>query len=164
MPSMRIRNDNKELPHFVTLTVWNWYYLFDRFGRWDIVADSIKYLQATRNLQVFSYVLMLNHIHLLAQAPDLIACIRDFKRFTTKALRLNIQQTEPRILRLFFSTGQYRFWHTTNQPEVIETTSFLNQKMNYIHMNPVKKYYVALPEHWYWSSANPDSPIKVELA
>jgi hypothetical protein len=36
------------------------------------------------------------------------------------------------------------------------------QKVNYIHLNPVRKGYVDLPEKWKWSSANPDGLIEID--
>jgi len=38
----------------------------------------------------------------------------------------------------------------------------MEQKMDYIHLNPVRKGYVNSPEEWRWSSANPDFEIKID--
>jgi len=140
--------------YFVTLTIKKWYYIFDRYNRWDILADSLKYCQKNKGLKVHAYVFMLNHIHLIIQSPDVSGVIRDFKSHTAKALLINIKETEPTILRLFRSKeGKYEFWQKTNMPEIIETDYFLQQKLDYIHDNPVRKQYVSQPEHWIWSSA-----------
>jgi REP element-mobilizing transposase RayT len=105
---------------------------------------------------------MLNHIHLIATSPDMAGFLRDFKRFTSVKLKENIEATEPGILKLFVDTeGGYGFWMDTNAPKKIESQAFYLQKLNYIHGNPVRKTYVARPEHWLWSSANPDSPLPV---
>ena len=88
--------------------------------------------------------------------------MRDFKKFTSKALKKNIESTEPEVLKLFLDeAGEYQFWQKTNMPLPTETEEFLLQKMQYIYNNPVKKKYVARPEYWYWSSANPTCEIKV---
>ncbi|MGA2782527.1 MAG: hypothetical protein ABSF13_11515 [Smithella sp.] len=44
---------------------------------------------------------MLNHLHFIGTAPDMIAVIRDIKTFLAKELKKNIGDTEPRILKLF---------------------------------------------------------------
>ena len=39
-------------------------------------------------------------------------------------------------------------------PELIESDEFFQQKLDYIHNNPVRKQYVEKPENWTWSSAS----------
>jgi REP element-mobilizing transposase RayT len=91
--------------------------------------------------------------------------VRDFKKFTSKKFKLNLEQTEPTVLQLFMdeATGAYQFWKKDNSPKIIESPTFYLQKLNYIHNNPVRKGYVARPEPWIWSSANPDSPRKARV-
>ncbi len=163
MPKARIKNDLKAGCYFVTPTIWNWYYIFDRHDRWQILADSLKFCQENKGLNIYSYVFMLNHLHLIVHSDNVSGFLRDFKTFTSKQLKINIQKNEPDILKLFLDfDGQYRFWKDDNQPKYIETDQFLLQKLNYIHMNPVKKGYVMRPEYWKWSSANPASEIIVQ--
>jgi REP element-mobilizing transposase RayT len=117
-------------------------------------VDSLKYLQKNKHLKIHAYVFMLNHIHLIIQSPDVSGAIRDFKSYTAKELLKNIKETEPSILELFrLQNGSYDFWQKTNMPELIETDYFLQQKLDYIHQNPVRKQYVSQPDHWIWSSA-----------
>ncbi len=44
--------------------------------------------------------------------------------------------------------------------------NMLNQKINYIHLNPVKRGFVTEPEDWYYSSARnfagENNPFKVD--
>jgi REP element-mobilizing transposase RayT len=162
MPSVRVNKNNKSGYYFVTLTVKNWYYLFDRHDRWQIIADSLTYCISFKQLNLYSFVFMLNHVHLIFFSPDAAGFIRDFKKFTAKALRKNIESTEPTILKLFIENNEYQFWQKTNLPLLIESEKFMLQKENYIHTNPVRKKYVTQPQHWYWSSANPDCKLKVK--
>ena len=163
MPIARIKSFAKDGVYFVTPTVWNWYYLFDRHNRWQILADSLQYCQRYKSLKIYAYVFMLNHLHLILQAGDAETVLRDFKRHTSKALKENIRATEPNALRLFETAdGTWRLWKEDNQPQLIETEKFFRQKLGYIHANPVRKDYVLPAEHWKWSSANSDRPIEVE--
>ena len=95
---------------------------------------------------------MLNHIHFIASADDLIGVIRDMKTFLSKELKKNIEETEPSILKLF--EDEQSFWESSNHPELIASEKFFTQKMHYIHENPVRKEYVFTPEDWRWSSAS----------
>lgn len=162
MPKNRVHLDVNHHTYFITPTIWNWYYIFDRHDRWRIIADSIKYCQENKGLEVYAYVFMLNHLHLIIRSPDVSGFLRDFKKFTSKKLVENIGESEPEVLELFRSEGGYRFWKEDNQPKIIESEGFALQKMRYIHNNPVVKGYVDRAEDWKWSSANLESEIRIE--
>jgi REP element-mobilizing transposase RayT len=164
MPSVRINQELNDQTYFLTLTVKNWYYILDRHNRFQILADSLRYCQTNKGLRIYAYVFMLNHLHLIATAPDTIGFVRDFKKFTSKKIRENILATEPPVLKLFESpAGAFEFWESTNMPKIIAEGKYLRQKVNYIHANPVRKQYVKKAEDWLWSSANPESEIRVDL-
>ena len=161
MPSVRISKNANKGYYFVTFTVFRWYYLFDRYQRWNILANSLKYCIENKRFELYGFVFMLNHIHLIFHSSDSIGFVRDFKKFTSKELKKNILENEENILKLFLDErGNYQFWQKTNMPLLIENEKFFLQKLNYIHNNPVKKNYVERPEYWYWSSANPDCELK----
>ena len=164
MPSRRVAAELNAGTYYLTLTVQRWYYLFDRYNRWQIMSDSIRYCQDNKGLELNGYVFMLNHIHLIVTSPDMAGFLRDFKRFTTVKFKANLETTEPSVLKLFIDAqGSYRFWMETNAPKKIENPAFYLQKLNYIHENSVRKAYVSGTEHWLWSSANPASPLLIKL-
>jgi REP element-mobilizing transposase RayT len=165
MPSVRISKDLTSGVYYLTFTVRNWYYIFDRHNRFQILADSLKYCQRHKGLKIYAYVFMINHIHIISSSPDMIGFVRDFKKYTSKEIQNNIIATEPNVLNLFrLGNGTYEVWSKTNMPKMIENEGYLIQKINYIHENPVRRQYVKKPEDWVWSSANPDSDIVVESA
>ncbi len=139
MPSVRVPKELKEEIYFLTITVHRWYYLFDRHNRWNILIDSLKYCQSNKGLLIYNFVFMLNHIHLIVQSTDMVGFIRDFKTYTSKALKDNIAATEPHILKLFEKSGAYHFWQKTNMPEIIRTGDFYLTRARYIEQNPVRK-------------------------
>jgi len=164
MPSRRVPTDLNAGTYYLTLTVQRWYYLFDRHNRWQVLADSLRYCQEEKGLELNGYVFMLNHIHLIVTSPDVAGFLRDFKRFTSKKLKENLEATEPSVLGLFVDgEGSYQLWMDTNAPKKIENPPFYVQKLKYVHENPVRKGYVARAEHWVWSSANPASPLSVTI-
>ncbi len=165
MPQCHISTTLNSNTYFLTMTIQRWYYLFDRYNRWEILADSIRYCQKNKELELNRYVFMLNHLHIIATAPDVIGFVRDFKRFTAKQFKLNLEKTEPTVLPLFIDEESriYQFWRKGNASKLVESSDFYRQKLNYIHNNPVRKGYVAQPEHWIWSSANPKSPLVVTM-
>ncbi|MFH1225853.1 MAG: hypothetical protein V1684_01025 [bacterium] len=163
MPTVRISQEMKAATYFLTIRIKNWYYILDRHNRWNIIANSLKFFQQNKGLKLYGFVFMINHLHLIVFSNDAIEFIRDFKKFTTRQILANIQQTEPALMKLFVNQDkQYELWGKTNMPEIIESEKFFLQKLNYIHDNPIKRDYVARQEDWYWSSANPRCELKTD--
>ncbi|NBC14314.1 MAG: hypothetical protein GVY09_13435 [Gammaproteobacteria bacterium] len=161
MPQRRISASAPGGTFFLTFTVQRWYYIFDRHARWQILAEALSYRRAHAGLQLHGFVFMLNHIHLIATAPDAAGFVRDFKRHTAARLYENLGTTEPRVQELFRTEdGGYSLWQSGSAAMALETERMFQQKLTYIHENPVRKQYVARPEHWFWSSANPDCPLQ----
>jgi len=144
------------------VTVKKWYYVFDRRGRWDILADSLIFCQRNKGLKLYGFVFMINHLHLLVYSEDVIGFVRDFKSFTSREIIKNIRLTEPNALKLF-ETGEnaYELWEKTNMPKLVATEDYFYQKLKYIHENPLKRNYVMKIEDWYWSSVNPYCRLKI---
>ena len=118
-------------------------------------------------MKVYCWCLMSNHMHVIASASEgnnLSDIIRDFKKFTNKNLIRSIKETpESRrdwMLNLFWYAGKndkkikyYKVWQEGNDAKEINSTDFLDQKLEYIHNNPVRAEIVASPEDYLYSSA-----------
>ena len=76
----------KEGVYFLTFQIVGWVDIFTRKIYKDIVIDSLIYCQQNKGLIIYAYVIMSNHIHIIAQSGkgDLSGTIRDFKSFTSK--------------------------------------------------------------------------------
>jgi REP element-mobilizing transposase RayT len=161
--------------YFCTLTVVGWADVFTRRRNAEVILDSLAFCQREKGLEVFSYVLMPSHLHLIARVQQgrLADVLRDFKSFTAKKL-LDLIANEPGesrrewMLQLFreaaLGTRQNKalmFWQKTNHPIEITHPAMFDQKVAYIHNNPVEEGLVLLPEHYAWSSANPDSVLRM---
>ncbi len=47
----------------------------------------------------------------------------------------------------------FQFWQQHNQPIVLDNNFLIDQKVEYIHNNPVEAGFVEKPEDWKYSSA-----------
>jgi REP element-mobilizing transposase RayT len=159
MSTVRVNKNFNQEAYFLTFTVKRWYYLFDRHNRWNILLDSLKYCQKHKKLEIYNWVFMLNHTHLICKSENMISFIRDFKTFTSKELKKNIIAIETNILSLFEEDGKYDFWQSSNMPEIIINEKFYRTKANYLENNPVRKGYVKKPEYWFFSSANKEDRL-----
>lgn len=158
---------NPEETYYLTMTVVDWMDVFTRPVYKDIILDSLHFCQEKKGLINYGWVLMTNHLHLLAQAEKgkkLGDIIRDFKRFTANRLIEAIQrENESRkewLLHKFewnakfkSSHEKYQFWQAGNHAKECYTTDFTVQKLMYLHDNPVRAGIVEYPEEYLYSSA-----------
>jgi len=72
--------------YFLTLQIVGWVDLFSRKIYKDIVIDSFIFCKENKGFEIFAYVIMSNHIHILCRSNkgDLSGTIRDIKSFTSK--------------------------------------------------------------------------------
>jgi putative transposase len=148
----------------LTLTVMDWRYIFDTYQRRKILINALLYCIENKGLKVFSFVIMLNHLHLIIQSSDVAGFIRDFKKQTSFELMKNLKIHNPEIAVKFEDgKGKYCIWKKTNFPKLIETDPYFRQKKEYIEKNPVRKGYVERPEQWRYSSAFPTCGIPISV-
>lgn len=164
----RYRFGDNEKPHFITYPVVNWIDVFSREIYTQILIDSLRYCILEKGLQLHAWVVMTNHVHLIASAKEgheLVAIMRDHKKFTSRmiiaAIEENIQESRKDwLLWMFKRAGErnsnnekYQFWQQDNHPIELSTNEMITQRLDYLHNNPVKAGYVWEPQHYKYSSA-----------
>ena len=152
--------------YYLTLQVVYWIDIFTRKRYRDIIIDSLKYSQADKGLEIFAYVIMSNHIHLIARSntDNLSQVIGDIKKFTSKKI-INSIKEEPESRRewmLFMferaakrhkRNKNYQFWTHENHAIHLYSEKFIKERLMYIHENPVKAGIVENSEDYIYSSA-----------
>ena len=157
---------DQEALHYVTFQIVNWVDLFTRKVYRDIVIDSLKFCQGNKGLEIYAFVIMSNHIHILLRSSTgkLSDTIREFKSYTAKqillAIEMELESRRDWMLNLFeFAAKQhkrnekYQIWTHENHAELIYSDNFIFQKLNYIHENPVRAGIVEKAEDYLYSSA-----------
>jgi len=96
--------ENPDGVYFITFATVGWVDVFTRREYKDILIDSLQFCQKEKGLILFAYVIMTNHVHLIARSKDgfeLSNIMRDFKKFTSKqvikALDLNPKESRKRM-------------------------------------------------------------------
>jgi hypothetical protein len=91
--------------------------------------------------------------------------LKEIKTFTSKKLQCLIQENpiESRkewLLWMMERAGlknsnikNRQFWQQHNKPVELWSSDTVEQKLNYIHNNPVEAGFVVEPQHWKYSSA-----------
>ena len=161
--------------YFITLTVVGW---IDAFTRRELAQEMIKQIewsQSNKGLKLFAYAIMPSHIHFVAHREGglMSDLLRDLKSYSAKCLLKLVEElpNESRrdwLLHMFQfhakyapQNEKYMFWQKTSHPIQLWTPDVFDQKINYIHMNPVVGGIVTEPEHYWMSSAHPNGPLKL---
>jgi REP element-mobilizing transposase RayT len=161
MTRSRHRIFQEQCPHFLTCTVVAWLAVFTRPETVAIVLDSWRFLQAQQRLSLFGFVILENHLHLIASSADLSKEIGDFKSFTARRIidYLVDHRATTLLDQLEYYKArhkidqQFQLWQEGSHPQQIADEEVMRQKLEYMHFNPVKRGYVDDPIHWRYSSA-----------
>ncbi len=132
--------------YYVTLTVVGW---IDVFTRKEYVYDlmkNIQYCQKDKGLELYAYVIMSNHLHMVARSnkQPLNILLGNFKSYTSKQLVKQIEENsrESRkewLMHMFKFYGkgnsqneEVQFWQNGNHPIELWSNEMINQKINYL--------------------------------
>ncbi len=131
---------DQQAAYYLTLQVVQWVDIFTRKIYRDIIIDSLQFCQKNKGLEVYAYVIMSNHLHLLVRASNsnLSSILRDLKRHTSKKIIETIQnESESRrewLLMIFrYAAGkhsrnnEFQVWTHENHAEEI----FSNRNSSY---------------------------------
>src|SRR5687767_13402645 len=163
--SYRVFTD-KHYAYFVSWTVVEWLPLFAESAYRQLILDSLNYLRINKHTQLNAYVVMPSHVHAVLWPDDginLSDVTRDFKRYTSREIsREARRQGSDQFIKVFENSrlanraqdvSQYQVWQEGSHPEAIFTEKFAKQKIDYIHMNPVKAGLVGTADEWPYSNA-----------
>lgn len=81
---------------------------------------------------------------------------RDFLKYTAQQIKHDLQKNHPELLNHFETEAidrTYNFWKRRSLSIELRTDKVYQQKLNYIHLNPVKAGICILPEEYKYSSA-----------
>ncbi|GAA4277925.1 REP-associated tyrosine transposase [Aquimarina mytili] len=163
--------------YFITITTVGWIDVFTRVRQKYVIIDSLHYCQHKKGLEIYAYCIMPSHIHMVCKAKEgcvLSDVIRDFKKFTSKKIIetiINYPESRREWMLTYFSKAcehlkrkqQYKVWQDGYHAEMINSSWFLKQKINYIHNNAVVDKIVKHPEDYIFSSARNYADLGHEL-
>ena len=159
--SRKYKFHNPNRVYFVSFAVQGWVDVFTRNEYKNILVENLEYCQKHKGREIFAWCIMTNHVHLIIRAEEghlLQNILRDYKKYTSKAIIKAITENykESRkewLLDQFKTPEGYRFWRTDNRPIELWSNAVIDQKLNYIHQNPVEEGLVFRAEDYMFSSA-----------
>ncbi|MCF7845746.1 MAG: hypothetical protein K9L85_00765 [Candidatus Peribacteraceae bacterium] len=157
----RYRWAEEDAPHFLTMTIVEWLPVFRNQKYFEIITHSLEFCRKNKGLKIHTYVILDNHLHLIASGKNLANTIKEFKSFTAREIVDNLQKDKKAEIleKLAFHKKSYKqdsehqVWQEGSHPQLVVSDDMLDQKIDYIHLNPVKRGLVTDSEDWVYSSA-----------
>ncbi|KIQ22511.1 transposase [Flavobacterium sp. MEB061] len=165
--STKYKFGEKTGAYFISFATVNWIDVFTREEYFWTVIESLDFCRKNKAMEIYGYCIMPSHIHLIFRSGngDPSGLMRDFKGFTSKkliqAIIENPQESRKEwMLWMMERAGKKnsnvknrQFWQQDNHPIEIWSLKVFEQKLDYIHQNPVKSGFVTDAVDWKYSSA-----------
>ncbi len=149
--AVKFRQNQKEATYFVTFTCYKWLPLFDEAQMYDHLYGWFSLLNEN-GIKVIGYVFMPNHLHCLIylpkEAPELSKIIGNAKRFMAYEIVKRLQKSNQENLLTQLEEGVsvkeakkgklHQVFEESYDAKDCFSDKFVDQKLNYIHRNPVK--------------------------
>jgi putative transposase len=170
----RVRYDEPGQPRELTFSCYRQYAFLasDRTRGW--FCEALEEARTRFGFQLWAYVLMPEHVHLLVYPGDPQQISRFLQAVkepvARKAIRYLKSNAPAWLARVTVREGprlRHRFWQPGGgYDRNITSAAALRAAIDYIHANPVRRGLVANVEDWEWSSARWHAglrPVKLEM-
>jgi putative transposase len=148
--------------YYITCVIQNRLLIFVRPSFIIPLIDSLNFYRYQHSFRLLGYVIMPDHMHLLIRPygkSSVSDIMRDFKRFTsgriTRQARLECRTD---WLQAFEFAGDqseradFKVWQDGSWEQLVFTEKFMREKLNHIHLNPVRAGLVHTAEEYPYSS------------
>lgn len=165
--SRKYKFHNQEGLYFVSFATVYWLDIFVRDNYFHELIKSLDYCRQNKGMEIYAYCIMPSHMHLIFRAKDNNPgdLLRDFKAYTSKKLQAliveNPQESRKEWMLWMMERAGFKnsnvknrqFWQQHNKPIELWSPEVIDQKLDYIHNNPVESGFVQEPHYWKYSSA-----------
>lgn len=148
--------------YFWTATINQWQYLLQEDRYKQVILDSLTYLSEKQKIDVLAFIIMPNHVHFIwrmkamngKEMPHV-----SFLKYTAHEFRkMLLTETKGRLAKYAVqaSNKEHEFWRRDSLAVHLYTPAVAEQKLNYIHRNPVSKHWRLAddPCDYIYSTAN----------
>ncbi len=149
-----------QYPQFFTSTCLEWKYLLANDNYKKIIIEDLKWLVNHHWIKIYCFVIMPNHLHYIWHVhPSLIYQKVKGSHLRNTAQKIKndlIVNNEQKILDQFYVGAKdraYQFWERNPLSTDLYSPHVIQQKMNYIHANPIRKNLCQAAEDYIYSSA-----------
>ncbi|WP_304141071.1 transposase [Mesoflavibacter zeaxanthinifaciens] len=159
----------EDVPQFYTASIIKGKFLLNSDKHKLILIESLQYLVKENRVIIYGYVIMDNHIHIVWKPTKLYSLKHtqlSFMKFTAQRLKRELQNNNSIYLNDFnveAKDRKYQFWKRNPLCVDLLNEKIIEQKLNYIHQNPVKAQICNNPEGYRFSSARFYSELEDEF-
>lgn len=149
-----------EHAQFLTASIHKKKHLLSNESYKILIVNSLRFLVNDGRVFVYAFVIMDNHIHLIWQAREGYQTHdlqRDFMKYIAQMIKFDLQKNDQKILseyRVNLKDREYQIWQRSPMNIELYTEKVFEQKLDYIHYNPVNAGLCQLPEEYKYSSAS----------
>ena len=149
----------EHFPEFITVTCYEWLSLISASTEKEIILQSLQFLTDQKKITIYAFVLMDNHFHMIwriKQGYKRADVQRDFLHYTAKEILKNLKKNNAELaekIEVNLKDRKYQVWQRNSLSIELRTEKVYNQKLDYIHNNPVKAGLCILAEEYKYSSA-----------
>lgn len=148
--------------YFWTSTIHKWQRLLFKDDYKAIILNSLHYLHTHNKIDVFGFVIMPNHIHLIWRMKELNGKETpqgSFLKYTAHEFgKLILADADNSLVSYAVNAAnkKHEFWQRDPLAIELYTRKVAFQKLDYLHFNPCTEYWqlAASPGEYYFSSAN----------
>jgi len=132
--------------YFITATIVDWKHLFITPEYTNIPLNSLAWLQQQNQILFFAFVIMPSHLHVIIkpESNSIGEIAQQFGSFTAHAILKKLRiDNQKDLLDLFHQKKrdqrhEHSIWQAIRAKNIY-SMDFLQQKMEYIHQNPIAK-------------------------
>jgi len=144
---------------FTTVTCLNWTPLLNKDCFKEIITDSLYFLSDEKRAIIYAFVIMSTHFHIVWQVtgtrqPHTVR--RDFLKFTAQQILRTLAEQSPHYLNDLLVNARdrkFQVWERNSLSIPLWSAAVINQKIEYIHNNPVEAGLCKNPWDYHYSSA-----------
>lgn len=148
--------------YFVTSSIVDWIPVFTSDQYYGILIEALSYRKKSNEMNLYAYVFMNSHFHLILSVEILSKFLKEFKSYTARRIIELLKKDEKldilnqlRLKKISHKkSSDYQVWQEGYHPQQITSEEMFAQKLEYIHQNPLRANLVDNPEDWEYSSAS----------
>lgn len=146
-------------PDFTTVTCLGWKPLLTDNSHKDVIIESMQFLSRERRAIIYAFVIMETHFHIIWQMAgkeELHKVQLSFLKFTSQTLLRRLSEEKSSFLEELLvnkSDRKCQVWMRRSLSISLWSGKVFEQKLDYIHNNPVQAGLCRNPEDYHYSSA-----------
>ena len=142
--------------HFITFSCRGRLPLLGGSGARNTFVSMLDEVRAQHDFRLLGFVVMPEHVHMVVSEPR-VGNPSDMMLSLKEKVSFRLNPSHQRVCKTAVGTDvpeedDYSFWQRRFYDFNVWSSGKLEQKLDYMHRNPVQRGLVSHPKYWPWSS------------